>query len=731
MTKTFIKFLLPFLVVLLPDWVIANDTEKKARVIVMTDGEIDDQSSMIRFLLYTCDVDLQAIIETNSVWQRSGHSKENWYENQLNAYEWVYPNLIKHNPNYPKADEIRRKSYVGDEDPAHLNNVEPYQQWPGHRVEHMPDSWPNTPGSDKIVEILLNPDPSPVYIQAWGGGNTAAKAFYKLKKDYPADYDRAISKVIMYNVSYQDDAGNYIETYHPKATMIFSKSFHDTWDYNSLPHTTDFITHHVKNNHGPLGALYPQTYVSEGDTPSFLYSLNNGLRNFEHPTFGGWGGRFEKLPDYANGYIDTYDDGDIKKSLRRWVDQANSDFQARMDWCVAQTYSAANHKPDININVSENITAKPGQTITLSAEGTTDPDGNGMQFKWWQYKDAGTYQNLVNINNATNKTANLVIPAVDNPKTLHIILEVTDNGSPALVSYKRIIITINPNENVETNEPVTNSPSCTATGTILREQWNSLDGAEISAIPLNTPPTSTSQLTLFEGPLDIGSIYGSRIRGYICPPQTGSYTFFISGDDDCELWLSTDDNPANKSKIAGFNGWTYPRQWDKFPSQTSATITLEAGRRYYIEALHKEAVGSDHVAVGWQLPDGSLERPIAGSRLSPYVPVSGTILSGKNTESDLLEKVASPLDGDKSLVAYPNPFGKTVNLNFTLPADEAVLVQVYSLQGTLLETVFRGTAKAGQRNGVTWDGSNYANGVYLGKLTYGNKVIYKRLLLQR
>jgi hypothetical protein len=102
MTKTFIKFLLPFLVVLLPDWVIANDTEKKARVIVMTDGEIDDQSSMIRFLLYTCDVDLQAIIETNSVWQRSGHSKENWYENQLNAYEWVYPNLIKHNPNFLK-----------------------------------------------------------------------------------------------------------------------------------------------------------------------------------------------------------------------------------------------------------------------------------------------------------------------------------------------------------------------------------------------------------------------------------------------------------------------------------------------------------------------------------------------------------------------------------------------------------------------------------------------------
>ena len=97
--------------------------EGKPRVIVMTDGEIDDQSSMIRFLLYTCDFDTQAIIETNSVYQRSGHSKQDWLEKELDAFEKVRPNLIKHRPDYPTAEQLRKISFVGDEDPEHLMKV--------------------------------------------------------------------------------------------------------------------------------------------------------------------------------------------------------------------------------------------------------------------------------------------------------------------------------------------------------------------------------------------------------------------------------------------------------------------------------------------------------------------------------------------------------------------------------------------------------------------------------
>jgi hypothetical protein len=132
-------------------------------------------------------------------------------------------------------------------------------------------------------------------------------------------------------------------------------------------------------------------------------------------------------------------------------------------------------------------------------------------------------------------------------------------------------------------------------------------------------PSSSSQLTIFEGPTNFADAYGSRIRGYVCAPETGNYTFWIASDDNSELWLSTSDNPANKVLIASVNGWTGVRQWTQLASQQSVPVALTAGRRYYIEALHKDGGGGDHVSVGWQLPSGTLERPIPGTRLSPWV----------------------------------------------------------------------------------------------------------------
>ena len=159
---------------------------------------------------------------------------------------------------------------------------------------------------------------------------------------------------------------------------------------------------------------------------------------------------------------------------------------------------------------------------------------------------------------------------------------------------------------------------CTASGTILREQWNNVPGSKVSDIPVNTQPSSTSQLNIFEGPTNSNTRFGARIRGYICPQTSGNYTFWIASNDHSELWLSTDANPSNKVKIAYVTGATTPRQWTKFPTQKSAAINLTAGKRYYIEALHKQGVGTHNLAVGWQLPNGTLERPIPGSRLSPF-----------------------------------------------------------------------------------------------------------------
>lgn len=174
-------------------------------------------------------------------------------------------------------------------------------------------------------------------------------------------------------------------------------------------------------------------------------------------------------------------------------------------------------------------------------------------------------------------------------------------------------------------------PACLASGTIGREFWANITGYTIADVPVNTLPTSISQLTLFEGPSQAGDNYGSRIRGYICPPITGNYLFWIASDNYSELWLSTDDQVNNKVKIASVSGYTSSRSWTKYPSQQSPSIPLIAGAKYYIEAVHKEGTQGDNLAVGWQLPSGVFERPISGSRLSPFnTPLTVTITSPIN-----------------------------------------------------------------------------------------------------
>ncbi|MFL5751946.1 MAG: Ig-like domain-containing protein, partial [Bacteroidia bacterium] len=164
----------------------------------------------------------------------------------------------------------------------------------------------------------------------------------------------------------------------------------------------------------------------------------------------------------------------------------------------------------------------------------------------------------------------------------------------------------------------TSGNNCTATGNITRDYWAGISGTSISSIPLGVTPTSTTLLNIFEGPTSVGDNYGSRIRGYICPPATGNYIFWIASDDNSELWLSTNDQPVNKRKIAFVSGYTSSRQWTKYRSQQSLAMYLNAGQKYYIEALHKEGTQGDNLAVGWQLPDGTLERPIPGSRLASF-----------------------------------------------------------------------------------------------------------------
>jgi hypothetical protein len=170
--------------------------------------------------------------------------------------------------------------------------------------------------------------------------------------------------------------------------------------------------------------------------------------------------------------------------------------------------------------------------------------------------------------------------------------------------------------------PLPSAPPATPgpAGSILVEYFRGVAGAAVSdlvnnpAFPLH--PTDAELIKSFE--FDPGDEqYGSLTRGYVIAPTTGNYTFFIAADDSAELYLSTDDSPNNRRKIAACPTWVDPRAWDRMPEQKSAPIALEAGHRYYIEAWHKQEGGPGHLAVGWQLPGGQKELPIPGSRLMP------------------------------------------------------------------------------------------------------------------
>jgi len=163
-------------------------------------------------------------------------------------------------------------------------------------------------------------------------------------------------------------------------------------------------------------------------------------------------------------------------------------------------------------------------------------------------------------------------------------------------------------------------PSGGGAGKISREVWTGIGGNQIDDLtgspdyPDN--PSEQGYLTALEGPRD-GKDYGDRIRGYIHPPVSGQYRFWVASDDTSQLWLSTDANPANKRVIAGVYSWTPSRNWDKLPEQASVSIDLRAGQIYYIEVLHKQADQKNNFSVAWQPPGGE-QAIIAGQYLSPF-----------------------------------------------------------------------------------------------------------------
>jgi hypothetical protein len=217
----------------------------------------------------------------------------------------------------------------------------------------------------------------------------------------------------------------------------------------------DWIDTHVRIGHGPLGALYPVNtwtkpnphgVMKEGDSPSWLYFLPNGLSDPQHPQWGSWGGRFEPLK--AGSFTDAKDTVDSATDSRaavwRWRPAFQADFQARMEWCV-KPRAQANHAPlaILNGDRSRQVlhpSAKAATELALSAAGSSDPDGNKLTYRWFIYPEPGTYRAPVTLR-SDGPTATIAMPPdITAGQTIHVVLEVTDDGTPPLTSYRRAVV---------------------------------------------------------------------------------------------------------------------------------------------------------------------------------------------------------------------------------------------------------------------------------------------------
>lgn len=441
----------------------------KTRILILTDieNEPDDAMSLVRFLLYSNQFDVEGIVATTSCWQRNQTAE--WRIREIvDAYGKVHDNLEKHESGYPTSSFLKERIKKG------------YPDFGMAAVGRGKDS----EGSDWIIKTVDKDDPRPVWIPVWGGANCLAQALWKVKNTRSeAEVKKFVDKIRVYTISDQDNSGPWIRNTFKDLFYIVSPGFHEnggnsyyysTWigisgerhyhfpsGANTYIVDNEWVDNNIQN-HGPLGAQYPDIpYIMEGDSPSFMYLIQNGLGSSEHPNWGSWGGRYELYrphtrvfyhePEEREIWTDTDDwvevDGtvyiDNTATIWRWRDHYQNDFAARMDWTVNE-YKDANHPPVAKLNHANEMEIKSGEEIRLDASPSEDADGDKLHFEWMFYREAGTYPSMIELENKNEAQLNLTAPQVDSPKQLHFIMAVTDDGEPKLTSYQRVILTVKP-----------------------------------------------------------------------------------------------------------------------------------------------------------------------------------------------------------------------------------------------------------------------------------------------
>jgi Protein of unknown function (DUF1593) len=474
----------------------------KTRTIITTDGELDDVDSFIRLLLYANEFKIEGLIISSSQWHYKGDGKgtkfisememtkkmygertelrwpgEQWIYNLVDAYGQVYPNLKLHSKDYPTAEHLRSLIRIGN-------------------IDFEGEMEKNTEGSDFIKAKLLDDDTQPLYLQVWGGTNTIARALKSIEDEYKNTdkwqviYKKICQKAIIYAILDQDATyRKYISVNWPDMKIYYnSKQF---WCFayfwkKAVPeqlHATlegSFMGKNIINNHGALTKMYysygdgnppageiediyssmekaknnqwgsfkQYDFISEGDSPAFLHLVNTGLGNLENPQYGGWGGRLIQSDSMPNRWEDGEKAADFNPfsqkldlayAQARWVPTLQNDFAVRADWCI-KDYKNANHPPSVFLKHANILTAKSNQKINLKAK-ASDPDGDKLTYKWWQYEEVGTHKGKIELKNANASNAFFIMPNnIKKGENVHIILEVTDSKAIPLTRYQRVIV---------------------------------------------------------------------------------------------------------------------------------------------------------------------------------------------------------------------------------------------------------------------------------------------------
>ncbi|MDJ1486245.1 DUF1593 domain-containing protein [Cytophagaceae bacterium YF14B1] len=501
-----------------------SPAQVRPRIVITADPELDDNNSLIRLLLYSSDLQIEGLIYASSGYHWKGDGKGTkwfvpgreytrfglnlcpceswrWADNErfiheaVDAYEKVYPNLKVHNPNYPIPLELKAKIRYGN-------------------IEFDGDISKDSPGSDLIKSLILDDKPGQLFITAWGGQSTIARALKSIQEqyEYTTEWDairkKIFKKVVLLPSGDQDDT--YALYIKPNWPGIEYRQFRSGPNYgygaqlgakkeNALYMTSAWMKENVSAC-GPLGALYrvwgdgkqmvkddkldyfgvagytneqlkkmgyvvwmpvqeKGSWLGEGDTFTFMNMLANGLRAYELGSYGGWSGRQATEEELKNSsfpvadtsaqvmatMLGTLSDQSGKSlngaSYPNFFPAAQQDFAARLKWSITPKYTNANHEPVVKIEGPLTILAGAGEKIRLKGA-VSDPDGNVVSIKWWQFQ-VGSYPQTVAISNPASKQIEVTIPKDAIPgQTIHLIFEATDNGTPALTRYQRVIIIV-------------------------------------------------------------------------------------------------------------------------------------------------------------------------------------------------------------------------------------------------------------------------------------------------